>query len=155
MLSLKDINKAIVLSVANALKGTSYKNVPFSSVSISENISRPSFYLDFRKNKTNKMLENAKERRLKISLFYFAKNRDNSKIELLEIQDNLEKIFLKALKIGEDVSLPIMECDFDINIKDAYLTLEFDIYTVEEITDEINSDNAEMLEELTTNISKR
>ncbi len=148
IVTLIDINKAIVNIVTQALNDTEFSTVKFSSTSIEENISRPSLYLDFETNKTNRFNYSLKERNLNVKLFYFTKTKDNSKIELMKIQDILESLFLKAIKVNEDLYFNASEVEFDVNKKDGYLTANLELYSLEEI-DFI--DNAEMMETLEFN----
>ena len=87
IVTLVDIHNAIIDNITLALADTEFridtefiptgKNKPngviFSSTSIVENIIRPSFYIDFENNRTNKSNYNLKERNLIVKLFYFAK----------------------------------------------------------------------------------
>ncbi len=149
IVTLIDINRAIVDNITLALSDTGFKDVEFSSMSIEEDIIRPSFYLDFDNNKTNRFNYSLKERNLNIRLFYFAKTRDNSKFELLKIQDILENLFLKEIKITEDFYFPSVEVEFDVDKKNGYLTMNLELYSLEEI-DFIQAitDNAEPMETL-------
>lgn len=149
IVTLKDINLAIVTQVTEALGATIYKDVKFSSTDIVEEIIRPCFYIDFLKNKTNLMLQNAKERNLELQLFYFAKNRTKSKIEVLEMQDLLSEIFITSLKVTEDFYISVHGCEFDVNKKDGYLILNLDLYVLEELEEE----GTELLEELESKIN--
>ena len=116
-----------------ALANTEFCSAKFSSTSIVENITRPSLYLDFENNATNKFNHDLKERNLNVKLFYFAKNRDKSKIELLKIQDLLENLFLEELKITDSFYFPSGEVEFDVNKTDGYLTVSLELYSLEEI----------------------
>ena len=122
----------------------------FATTDIVEDITRPSFYIDFTNNKTNLMLSNAKERNVELQLFYFTQNREKPKLELLEIQDLLSNIFISHLKIIDDY-IHISECYFDINKKDGYLTLNLELYSLEDIQDFMEKDlNQELMAELDT-----
>lgn len=151
IVTLKAIDLAIVTQIVNALKDTTYKDVKFASTDILEEITRPSFYIDFSNNKTNLMLANARERNLKLRLFYFCENIKNSKIELMEIQDLLSDIFISCLKIDEENYAHIHECDFDINKKDGYLTLNTELYILEQLEEE----GTELLEELNIKVENK
>lgn len=149
MISLKDINKAIINQVTNYLiNDIKYKNIDFASTDIIENIKRPSFYINFNDNKTNLLLASSKERTVQVQLFYFVKDIIKSKIELLEMQEILENIFFKHIKVNDSFYIPITECIFDINKKDGYLILNLELYTLEEIPEA----NGEMMEELNTRL---
>lgn len=162
IVTLVDIHNAIIDNITLALVDTEFKidtefiptgknkpnGVIFSSTSIVENIIRPSFYIDFENGLTNKFNYKLKERNITVKLFYFAKNRDNSKIELLKIQDFLENIFLEELVVNEDFHFPVSEIEVDVMKKEGYLTVNFDLHSLEEI--EI-IDNSEFAEELIYN----
>lgn len=70
----------------------------------------------------------------------------------MKIQDILENLFLKAIKVNDDFYFNASEVEFDINKKDGYLTVNFELYSLEEI-DFIQaiSDDAEMMETLEFN----
>ena len=133
IVTLIDIYKAIISTVNLALIDTEFINTKFSSTSIVENITRPSLYLDFQSNKTNRFNFNIKERNLKVELFYFATIRDNAKIELLKIQDILENAFLEEIKVSDTFYFPTSETEFDVNKTDGYLTCSFELYSLENI----------------------
>lgn len=145
MIYLKDINKAIVTQVTEFLANNEkYGNIPFSSTDIVEEIKRPCFYVDFLDNKTNLVLASSKERNIKVQLFYYPKDILKSKLELLEMQELLENIFLKHLKIDEEFFINIKSCNFNVNKKDGYLILNLELYTLEEVPEE----DGDMMEEL-------
>ncbi|MCB2310655.1 hypothetical protein LGL55_05900 [Clostridium tagluense] len=149
IVTLIDINRAIVDNITLALANTEFKDVEFASTDIVEEITRPSFYVDILKNKTNLMLQNARERNLELQLFYFAKNRYKSKLEVLEMQDLLSDIFISSLKVTEDFYIHIHGCEFDINKKDGYLILNLELYVLEDITEFMHKDeNQEWMEEM-------
>jgi len=133
IVTLIDIYKAILSKVTTALVGTEFSGTKFSSTSIVEGITRPSLYLDFQSNRTIRFNYSLKERTLKVDLYYFAKVRDNAKIELMKIQDILENIFLEELKAAETFYFPTSEVEFDVNKIDGYLTCSFELYSLEMI----------------------
>ena len=133
IVTLIDIYKAIINTVTVALTDTEFSTTKFSSTSIVENITRPSVYLSFQSNKTNRFNFNIKERNLKVELFYFATIRTNAKIELLKIQDILENTFLEEIKVSDTFYFPTSEIDFYINKTDGYLTCNFELYSLENI----------------------
>jgi hypothetical protein len=133
IVTLIDIYKAIISKITVALTDTEFSTTKFSSTSIVEGITRPSLYLDFQNNKTNKFNYYIKERKLYVELFYFATIRDNAKIELLKIHDILENAFLEELQVLETFYFPVSEVKFDVNKTDGYLTCSFELYSLEEI----------------------
>lgn len=152
-MNLKDINKAVVIQVTEALKDTVFKDVKFSSTDITENITRPSFYIDFQNNKTGLMNAFNKERNIELKLFYFAKTRENNKLELMDIQEQLENIFIKYIKVNEDFYIPITNILFDVAKDQGCLVATIELYTLELLPEDNTSGSGEMLEELEIKIN--
>ncbi|WP_420795924.1 phage tail terminator family protein [Clostridium botulinum] len=144
MVTLKEINKAIVQQVKEGLKDTSYKDIQFSSTDIREKITRPSFYVDFQENKTSLLNGEAEQRNFDVRLFYFAKSREQNKIELLEIQDLLSEIFQTGIKVSDDYYISVLECEFDSRGEEGLLIASLmDLYSLSE-----KEQTGEPLEEL-------
>lgn len=148
MITIKDINKAIVTQVKSRLLYTNYKSVEFQSTDIKEGITRPSFYIEFGDIKTGLFNAFNIERNVEIRLYYFPSDRTNNKIELLEMQMNLELIFLRYLMVNEGFFFDIEELDFDITA-DGVLITTFNLHSVEELPSE--DENTELMEELIIN----
>ncbi|MFL0251254.1 DUF6838 family protein [Clostridium neuense] len=137
MITLKVISKAIATQIKQGLINTSYSTVDFSSTDIKEEIKRPCFYIDFFKNKTGKFNASNKERTLTTKLYYFATNIRKCKLELMEIQDLLENMFLEGLKVNDNFIVNIDDgIEFDIDKQNGFLAATFDLYTVEEIPED-------------------
>ncbi|WP_339325466.1 phage tail terminator family protein [Clostridium botulinum] len=144
MVTLKEINKAIVQQVKEGLKDTSYKDTQFSSTDIREKITRPSFYVDFQENKTSLLNGEASQREFDVRLFYFAQNREGNKIELLEMQDLLSFIFQNGIKVYDDYYIAVNECEFDSRGEEGLLiTTLSNLYSLSEM-----EQTGEPLEEL-------
>ncbi|WP_335617970.1 phage tail terminator family protein [Clostridium botulinum] len=103
----------MVQQVKEGLENTAYKDIQFSSTDIREKITRPSFYVDFTENKTSLLNGEAEQRNFDVRLFYFAQNREQNKIEMLEIQDLLSLIFQTGIKVSENYYISVFECEFD------------------------------------------
>ncbi|NEZ84453.1 hypothetical protein EXN54_20060 [Clostridium botulinum] len=63
----------------------------------------------------------ANQRLFDVRLFYFAKNRETSKIELLEMQDLLSLIFERSIKIDDDYYIATNEIEFDSRSEEGLL----------------------------------
>ncbi|WP_338152114.1 phage tail terminator family protein [Clostridium botulinum] len=138
------MNKAIVQQVKEGLKDTDYKDIPFVSTDVREKIIRPSFYLDFTENRTSLLNGEASQREFDVRLFYFAKNREANKIELLEIQDLLSEIFQTGIKVSDDYYISVFECEFDSRSEEGLLIASLtDLYSLSEM-----EQTGEPLEEL-------
>ncbi|MCY6957958.1 hypothetical protein OW729_04985 [Clostridium sp. ZC22-4] len=120
--------------MTEGLRDTDYKDTIFASTDIRENIERPSLYVNFTENKTGLINKSCKQRTFSLQLFYFAKNREDSKIELLEVQDLLSDIFLKGIKITDDYYIHMFECDYDLRKDEGLLILNLnDLIDIAEI----------------------
>ncbi|KZL93554.1 phage tail terminator family protein [Clostridium magnum] len=152
---MKDINKAVVIQVTQGLINTTFKNVKFTSTDITENLTRPSFFIDFENNKTGLMNAFNKERNVELKLFYFSKTRKNNKLELMDMQEQLENIFLKYIKVNDDFYIPINNIDFDVVKEQGYLLATIELYTLELLPEDSQNDSGsgEMIEELDIKIN--
>ena len=155
IITLSQIQEAIVNNITQALIGSEFDGVVFSSTNIAEKITRPSFYLDFEDSNLKRFNYSTRERDLYVKLYYYAKNKNTSKLELLKIQELLENLFLEEIKVTDNFYFPVSEVEFDRNKNDGYLTASLNLYSLEEI-DFIKaiSDEAEFMEELIYNKNK-
>lgn len=157
IITLKDINTAIVSQIKEGLSNTTYSTVDFASTDIKEIVVRPSFYIEFADNKTGRFNNSNKERTLNTKVYYFPTDKYKYKIELMEVQGYLEDIFLEYLKVTDDFYIDINEIDFDIT--SGVLICTISLYTIEDISNEpftntpqdTVNDNTENIEELEIN----
>nr|DAO47697.1 MAG TPA: tail completion protein [Caudoviricetes sp.] len=138
MISLKEIMLAINRKINESLQ----MNV--DSKNLEEEFERPSVRTSIDNLKTSAFMQSMKERNFIVRIYYFSKNREKNKIELLEIQEKLEEAFFSHLKIKGAFFIYIDEIVF--NITDGILIGEFEVSTLEEILNDINAENMEELE---------
>ena len=159
MITLKDISNAIINQTYSGLANTTYNTVKFSSTDIKVKITRPSLFLEFDSNRIGLFNANNKERTLSAKVYYFPSDVSKFKIEDMEVQGYLENIFLKYLVVNDTFVINITEIDFTIT--DGVLTCTMELYTVEDITNEVFADtaqstvndNTENIEDLEININ--
>ena len=137
MISLKEIMLAINRKINESLQ----MNV--DSKNLEEEFERPSVRTSIDNLKTSAFMQSMKERNFIVRIYYFSKNREKNKIELLEIQEKLEEAFFSHLKIKGAFFIYIDEIVF--NVSDGILIGEFEVMTLEDI---INDINIEAIEEL-------
>jgi hypothetical protein len=161
MISLKDINKAIIEQVKISAFPNIVKldkltinevdaitmQIMFASTDIRESITRPSFYAEFGNNRTGKFNKNNKERTVTVKLYYFASDPKKHKLENLEIQELLEEIFIDGL-VTDDFIIEILKLEFDTI--DSVLVCEMELYTIEDIRP--NEDHIESMENIEVKI---
>ena len=138
MISLKEIMLAINRKINESLQ----MNV--DSKNLEEEFERPSVRTSIDNLKTSSFMQSMKERNFIVRIYYFSKNREKNKIELLEIQEKLEETFFSHLKIKGAFFIYIDEIIF--NVTDGILIGEFEVRTLEEILNDINTENMEELE---------
>ena len=138
MISLKEIMKSINKQISNKLE------IDVDSKNIEEEFTRPSVRTSIDNLKTSAFMQTMKERNFIVRIYYFSKNREKNKIELLEIQEELEKAFFSHLKIKEAFFIYIDEIVF--NVSDGILIGEFDVMTLEDIINDMDLENMEELE---------
>lgn len=138
MISLKEVMLAINRKINESLQ----MNV--DSKNLEEEFERPSVRTSIDNVKTSAFMQSMKERNFIVRIYYFSKNREKNKIELLEIQEKLEEAFFSHLKIKGAFFIYIDEIIF--NVTDGILIGEFEVRTLEEILNDINTENMEELE---------
>lgn len=138
MISLKEVMLAINRKINESLQ----MNV--DSKNLEEEFERPSVRTSIDNLKTSAFMKSMKERNFIVRIYYFSKNREKNKIELLEIQEKLEEAFFSHLKIKGAFFIYIDEIIF--NVTDGILIGEFEVRTLEEILNDINTENMEELE---------
>ena len=138
MISLKEIMLAINRKINESLQ----MNV--DSKNLEEEFERPSVRTSIDNLKASAFMQSMKERNFIVRIYYFSKNREKNKIELLEIQEKLEEAFFSHLKIKGAFFIYIDEIIF--NVTDGILIGEFEVRTLEEILNDINTENMEELE---------
>lgn len=137
MISLKEVMLAINRKINESLQ----MNV--DSKNLEEEFERPSVRTSIDNLKTSAFMQSMKERNFIVRIYYFSKNREKNKIELLEIQEKLEEAFFSHLKIKGAFFIYIDEVIF--NVTDGILIGEFEVRTLEEILNDINTENMEEL----------
>ena len=138
MISLKEVMLAINRKINESLQ----MNV--DSKNLEEEFQRPSVRTSIDNLKTSAFMQSMKERNFIVRIYYFSKNREKNKIELLEIQEKLEEAFFSHLKIKGAFFIYIDEIVF--NVSDGILIGEFEVMTLEGIINDINAENMEELE---------
>ena len=122
MVKYKDIHKAIV----NKLK-SKFNDIEITSTDVSEGFKRPSFFISFDNIKASDFAGETLDRELTVRIYYFSKDRYKNRIELLNVQDDLNELFLKdnIIQLDSDTKIEIEELEFDV--VDKVLHCYFDI----------------------------
>lgn len=146
MITIKDVIKAI-----NILIKSNFPDIKISSKDIRRCIIRPSFYVDLEQNDSIQFNSMCKENTLTVRIYYFPSDMNNNRIELLDVQEKLNNIFLKGLSVNEDFYIYFTEDNKpEFTIVDGVLQLKLELYYLQLIED---TNTYEMLEELETNMN--
>lgn len=142
MVTYVEIIKAINNKIKNKITG-----VEFEPTDSKEGLIRPSFRTNIDNIKVSNFMNFAKDREMTVRIYYFSTNKDKYRLELLDIQDKLEDIFLTENTIVTESGfiIEIYECQFDV--VDGVLHFYFDIMLNEDIdrTDESQNELMEVL----------
>lgn len=144
MVTIKDVMKAI-----NKLLETNF-TVKIASKNIREKIIRPSFYVDLEQNDSIQLNSICKQNNLTIRIYYFPTDPNNNRIELLDVQEKLNNLFLKGLSVTEDFYIYLVtDNPLEFVVVDGVLQLKLELYYLQEIED---TTEYEMMEELYVNV---
>ncbi|AOY76682.1 phage tail terminator family protein [Clostridium formicaceticum] len=143
MVKYKEIHKAIV----NKIK-SKFEDIEVTSTDVAEGITRPSFFISFDNLKATDFMNEALDREITVRLYYFPRDKHKNKIELLNMQDDLNDLFLKdnTLKINQCTNAEIEELALDI--VDKVLHCYFDLRLSEEYDRSEQEHEVENIEEL-------
>ncbi|NOW07855.1 phage tail terminator family protein [Clostridium beijerinckii] len=162
MITLKQINKAINNTIKSALVKSEFKDIDIISLDSKEafekesdgsyiNVIRPSIKITFDTTHSGKFNSQLKERVLPVRIYFFAKDRNQTKSDNLSMQDLLENAFLEDVKVTDMFYMPIAEDEeIQCSTTDGVLQVTFELYSLEEIYDD---SNLEPVEELKFNLN--
>lgn len=143
MLTVWELNKAVVDKIKTALADTNFSTVSMVGEDVLEPIERPSLKVCIEDSQNGKFNASCREKTITFRIYYFAKDRHEYKIENAEMQDILENAFLEDLEVTEGFFIPIESVDSEVS--DTVLICSFDLYIVELLPD---TDTSEPMEEL-------
>ena len=114
-------------SVTDRLK-TKYPDISYNSQrDITEGFDRPSFFIDLDNIKSSDFMSEARDHSNTARIYYFSSTKDNNKIELLNLQDDLNELFIEnnLITVNDNIKFEIEELDF--SVVDKVLHCYFDI----------------------------
>ncbi|UUV17372.1 hypothetical protein NRK67_00600 [Fusobacteria bacterium ZRK30] len=149
MTKYKDILAALV-KYLETLPG----EVEIQSQDIEEGFSRPSFFIELDNIKVDDFMKTSKIRDLTVRIIYFPKDKHINQVELLDMQESLEELFIEnnyieILPETEDREAVLVEVEnAKFNENKNILQFQFDINLDEYY---IREDNYEKMENLEIN----
>jgi hypothetical protein len=141
MVTYGEIIKAINVKIISQ-----FSNITFQSMDEQEGLIRPSFRTNLDDIKVSNFMDVAKDREITVRIYYFPKDKNKYRIELLSMQDTLENLFLVDNTIITDSGfvLEIYECEFDV--VDGVLHFYFELMISEDFNRVDTGDNMEDLD---------
>lgn len=134
-----DIQKSIVKRIK-----FKFPNIVFST-DIEKAITRPSFFIDLDNIESRDFMNRAQDRDLTVRIYYFSSTVDGNRIELLNMYDDLEELFLENNLITVDEYIKFEIEELKLSVVDKVLHCYFDI----RISENYNRiDNTPVMEEL-------
>lgn len=137
--------KTLALSINKQIKDV-FPSIPITSKDIEEGFERPSFFVDFDSFRAEQVSRRRAERSGHIVIYYFPSDRYQYKMELLDVQETLENVFLDGLVIDEETILYVGE--ISSQVIDGVLQFEFDLDYMEIESGENLEDNTPFMENL-------
>lgn len=129
MVTIIQINKAIIDTLRGNLVGTEFEGIDFINQDLSEGYTRPCLKVDIESTTSGKFNAHMKERTLTVRVYFFAKNKEKPKLENIKMQEIVENAFLEDLKVTDTFYIPMDEVESDIS--DGVLISSFDLGTLE------------------------
>ncbi len=138
----------------NDLLIAKFPNVKIHHQDLKTVITRPCFYINLINTKEQKVSSDFSQHTDSFDLIYFATERYEGFLELLQVKEQLNTLLKSSIKIDEDF-IPITDAEFNINKDDYILNTLFSISTIQrdEETDVFNP-NEDLITELYTDINK-
>lgn len=144
--SLKDLNKAIVSKIK-----TEFGNIAFNT-DVTENIVRPSFYLELDGMRVQDFMGSAMDKNINANIQYFSTDRNKNKIELLETIDKLNNLFVDdgIIVVNDKFGVQVWD-EVEIEIVDKVLHYNVPLFLSEDYN---RVDNTPLMEEFNVNLKK-
>ncbi len=140
MVTYSEIVKAI-----NTKIKTEFADIVIQSKDNEEGLIRPSFRTNLDGIKITNFMNVSKDREMTVRIYYFPRNKDKYRMELLSVQDQLENQFLDDNTIVTENGFVIEIYESEFDVVDGVLHFYFDIMLSEDFNRVDTGDNMEDL----------
>lgn len=147
-----------MLSVIDVIRGLTelisknYPNYPVCDMDIDENYPRPSYFVDVEDVNTSWVATDYIKESSNIQIVFFAENRYEGFLDLLDMKNNLTVLFDEPLFISDETSeyyVSLLTTNSDLYKQDKVLTFNVQADLIQKIE---RVDNSPYMEELKCNI---
>ena len=148
----------ILLSVIDVIRGLSelisekYPNYPIVDMDVDEDYPRPSYFIDVEDVNTSWVASDYIKESSNIQIVFFAENRYEGFLDLLDMKNNLTVLFDEPLHIGDGTSeyyVSLLTTNSDLYKQDKVLTFNIQADLIQKVE---RVDNNPYMEELKCNI---
>lgn len=147
-----------MLSVIDVIRGLTelisknYPNYPVCDMDIDENYPRPSYFIDVEDVNTSWVATDYIKESSNIQIVFFAENRYEGFLDLLDMKNNLTVLFDEPLFISDETSeyyVSLLTTNSDLYKQDKVLTFNVQADLIQKVE---RVDNSPYMEELKCNI---
>lgn len=148
-----------MLSVIDVIRGLTelisekYPNYPVCDMDIDENYPRPSYFVDVEDVNTSWVATDYIKESSNIQIVFFAENRYEGFLDLLDMKNNLTVLFDEPLYISDETSeyyVSLLTTNSDLYKQDKVLTFNIQAELIQKIE---RVDNSPYMEQLNCNIN--
>lgn len=147
-----------MLSVIDVIRGLTelisekYPNYPVCDMDIDEDYPRPSYFIDVEDVNTSWVASDYLKESSNIQIVFFAENRYEGFLDLLDMKNNLTVLFDEPLYISDETSeyyVSLLTTNSDLYKQDKVLTFNIQADLIQKVE---RVDNSPYMEELECNI---
>lgn len=147
-----------MLSVIDVIRGLTelisekYPNYPVCDMDIDEDYPRPSYFIDVEDVNTSWVATDYIKESSNIQIVFFAENRYEGFLDLLDMKNNLTVLFDEPLYISDETSeyyVSLLTTNSDLYKQDKVLTFNIQVELIQKIE---RVDNSPYMEQLECNI---
>lgn len=148
-----------MLSVIDVIRGLTelisenYPNYPVCDINIDEDYPRPSYFIDVEDVNTSWVASDYIKESSNIQIVFFAENRYEGFLDLLDMKNNLTVLFDEPLYISDETSeyyVSLLTTNSDLYKQDKALTFNIQADLIQKVE---RVDNSPYMEELNCNIN--
>lgn len=148
----------IILSVIDVIRGLTelisekYPNYPVCDMDIDENYPRPSYFIDVEDVQTEWIATDYLKESSNIKIVFFAENRYEGFLELLDMKNNLTVMFDDPLYVTDgktEYYVSLLTTNSDLYKQDKVLTFNIEVDLIQKVE---RVDNHPYMENLDVNI---
>ncbi len=128
MVSVIDVIRAL-----SELIEKEYPNYPVIDYDVEENFPRPSYFIEVNNVHTEWVATDYVQESSDLEITFFAEDRYSGFLELLDMKNNLTKLFNEPLQVGNNFFVTLLETTSEIFKNDKVLTFSFTANIVNKI----------------------